>query len=140
MNTEKRNLEKVFQLGAEVQLINASQEDLELLKEVGLKLNENTYIVKQGEETCGVIEYKVLKGNSIKIEYINILERFRRNGLGRKVIQFLQTNFEDYEIYRDSTPTQIATSFWESVGAELEYEMEIEEYAQNLECIPFIIH
>lgn len=123
----------------EIELILATEKDIDLLKEYNIKLTKDVYIIRNDGKDRGLIEYTTPGDYSLKIEYIEILKGYLKQGIATSVINYLKEKYVDSEIYGDSIPTEASTKFWESVGAELEYEEDMEHYIDNNICIPFYI-
>lgn len=127
-----------------IKLKKATIKDMDFVSKFNLLNIENIYIIDNNNTYVGVVEYisKTMLDEdyeSIYIEYIDILEKYRRKGFASNVINLLSNNGDNY-IYGNSIPDTTAISFWKSIGADFEGEDEfLESYIENSECLPFFI-
>lgn len=123
-----------------IEIVRPTKEsDINLLSD-RFEINKNVYMITIGGKLCGVIEFHVPYEYSLKIEYIEVFNNYRGKGIARRVIEKLRLEHPGHEIYGDSLPIQSTLNFWSKLGAEIEFEMDIDAYEANCECIPFTIH
>lgn len=113
----------------------AITEDLAYLKKFKLEFNENSYIINLNGERVGVLEYTIYE-DSLHLAYISVESKYRRQGIGRRVIGLLMEEYGD--ILGDCSPNQISIDFWSKLGAE--FEEDIEDYNLYNYCIPFVVY
>lgn len=127
-----------------VKIKKATIKDTEFIFKFNLLNIENLYVVEYNNTNVGVIEYiseSILNEDyeSIYIEYIDILEEYRRKKIASSLINLLSKEGNNY-IYGNSIPDITAILFWKSVGADFDGEDEfLESYIENSECLPFSI-
>ena len=92
----------------------------------------NSKAIKYNDELVGIIDFFV-KGSMVKIMYININKKYRRQGIAGKVINMLKDNHKGKYMYGDAVPD--ALKFWESMGAIFDEDHE-EDYLTpfHIEC------
>ena len=80
-----------------VKLIKAENKDMEFVSSFKLKTLDNVYLISFDDATVGIIEYTQRleqDGEDIqtitRIEYIDILEKYRRKGIARLVIDIFR--------------------------------------------------
>lgn len=110
-----------------IKLERATLDNLEFVLSFGLKNIDNVYLIKQNSENVGVIEYLyALKEDdddnyySIYVEYINVLNKYRRKGIATSVINMLSDEGNNY-INGNSLPNNTSVSFWKSLGVGIQY-------------------
>lgn len=127
-----------------INLRKADEKDMEFVKSFQLKSIENIYIIEDDLKYVGLVEYIVNQKesddySSIYIEYIDVLDEYRRQGYATEVINMLSDDGNNY-IYGNSLPNKVSVSFWQSLDADFEGEdNNLDYYIKNEECIPFSI-
>lgn len=87
-------------------------------------------------EYCGDLIYNYTSSDNIYIRMIRVLKKFRRQGIGRKLILFIDELYPNAEyIGGDSKPNDEAIGFWKSMGAE--FVGDWKELLEKQELIPF---
>lgn len=133
-----------MKLTRNLNLEKANEKDMEFVKSFKLNTIDNVYIIKEGLNDIGVVEYikkqdESEECDSIYVEYIDVLEEYRRQGYATQIINMLLDDSKNC-IYGNSLPNEVSVSFWQSFGADFEGEDDnLDYYAENNECIPFII-
>lgn len=128
-----------------VELIKATDLDMDFVLNFKLKSIENVYLIKYNDEKVGVLEYTKNVNNFIEeepevlihIEYVEILEQYRRKGIGTKAIEKLNIGDMDF-VSGNAIPSSVG--FWKSLGADFGGEDEdIDYYLDKNICLGFII-
>ncbi len=55
-------------------------------------------VVKDGERIIGSARVQILADNQAKLERMAVLERYRRKGIGREMLQFLDAVWKDKQV------------------------------------------
>lgn len=126
-----------------VELKKAIDTDFEFVSQFGFNNIADVYIITYNKEYAGAIEfsYKIRSYSddyySIFIEYLDILNKYRRKGIASLVISLLSEDGLN-AISGNSLPNNTSISFWKSVGADFGGEEEdLAHYAEFNECISF---
>lgn len=111
-----------------IDIINVNKE---MLYSLGTT-TPNSKAIRYNGELVGIIDFFV-KGSMVKIMYININKKYRRQGIAGKVINMLKDNHKGKYMYGDAVPD--ALKFWESMGAIFDEDPE-EDYLTpfHIEC------
>lgn len=105
----------------------------------GCKIDD-TYMIKDdtNEEIIGIVEYiKSKNEDSIYLYYIYIAPRFRRKHIASEVINMIK---ENNIIYGCSIQSNDAISFWTSMYAEFDEDLNTIEYMSDYYTLPFTIY
>lgn len=129
-----------------IKLERATLDNLEFVLSFGLKNIDNVYLIKQNSENVGVIEYLyALKEDdddnyySIYVEYINVLNKYRRKGIATSVINMLSDEGNNY-INGNSLPNNTSVSFWKSLGVGIQYKKLKQTYTNILTLCRFFCY
>ena len=76
-------------------------------------IKDRYYIVHNGV-TKGIIDYVIDENNEVFIQMIKVYEEHRREGIGRKTMEYIKQLHSDKIIYGDSLPKSI--EFWKALG------------------------
>lgn len=88
------------------------------------------------DEYCGDLIYRYTLSDNVYIRMIRVLKKFRRRGIARKIILFVDELYPMAEyIGGSSKPNSEAMGFWKSMGAE--FVGDWEELLEKQELIPF---
>lgn len=99
-----------------IQLINDCKEKEKYLQQYGVIAADSKLIQCNGT-IVGMIDYTEYK-DSVKIYYITIENKYRRQGIAKQVIDLIGNNNQGKYIYGDAVPD--ALKFWSSMGAEFD--------------------
>lgn len=109
------------------------------LNKFNMKPGDNIYVITLNNKNVGVIMY-TKSGDIIEIEYISVLDEYKRMGIATKVVGMINPDGY-FGIHGNSLAFKDAICFWKSLGADFEREdEEIEYYKEENMCIPFFIH
>lgn len=122
-----------------ITLVKANREEIAKIGE-RIQFNDDIYTIRLNNEICGIIEYHIPYEYSLKVEYIEVFDVYSNRGIATQAINKLKSEHAGHEIYGDALPTDCAIEFWKKLGAEFEMDMEIDEYRELKECIPFSIN
>ncbi|MGQ9545972.1 MAG: GNAT family N-acetyltransferase [Dehalococcoidia bacterium] len=74
-------------------------------------------VVKDGERVIGSARVRFLGNNEAKLERMAILEGYRRKGIGREMLLFLDAVLKDKQVHRVSIHAQLeVVPFYKSCG------------------------
>lgn len=93
-------------------------------------------VVKNDEKQVGELKISVEK-DTCSVLYVAIKREFRRQGYATKIIEQLN---EQYTIVGDCLPNEDSIGFWQSVGAEFDEDISVEECVKYGACIPFLVY
>lgn len=126
-----------------IELKKAIDTDFKFVSQFGFNNITDVYIIIYNKEYAGAIEFSYKIGSysddyySIFIEYLDILNKYRRKGIASSVISLLSEDSLN-AISGNSLPNNTSISFWKSVGADFGGEEEdLAHYEEFNECISF---
>ena len=74
-------------------------------------------VVKNGEKVIGSARVQFLAGNQAKLERMAVLERYRRKGVGREMLLFLDAVWKDKQVQQVIIHAQLeVVPFYKSCG------------------------
>lgn len=122
-----------------IKLKESSNKDEIFLKDFNMKPRDEVYIITLNDKNVGVIMY-YKSTDVINIEYISVLDEYRRKGIATEVIGIINPDGY-FAISGNSLPHDDSVGFWKSLDADFEgLDEEIEYYREENACIPFFIH
>ena len=122
-----------------IKLKESSNKDEIFLKDFNMKPRDEVYIITLNDKDVGVIMY-YKSTDVINIEYISVLDEYRRKGIATEVIGIINPDGY-FAISGNSLPHDDSVGFWKSLDADFEgLDEEIEYYREKNACIPFFIH
>lgn len=122
-----------------IKLKESSNKDEIFLKDFNMKPRDEVYIITLNDKDVGVIMY-YKSTDVINIEYISVLDEYRRKGIATEVIGIINPDGY-FAISGNSLPHDDSVGFWKSLDADFEgLDEEIEYYREENASIPFFIH
>lgn len=122
-----------------IKLKESSNKDEIFLKDFNMKPRDEVYIITLNDKNVGVIMY-YKSTDVINIEYISVLDEYRRKGIATEVIGIINPDGY-FAISGNSLPHDDSVGFWKSLDADFEgLDEEIEYYREENASIPFFIH
>lgn len=115
------------------------RKDEQIVLEYLSKITENIYLIIKDDTDIGIVEYRVVEDKYVYIEYITIFEEYRENGYATETVRYLESRYSDYYIAGGCAANEGAYYFWNSLGADLELEDDLEWHIKTNTCIPFIL-